>query len=343
MNTRRRSPLIPFTAFVVTMSVLTACLIIVFGQFRAGSTADYSAVFVDASQLQPGQSVRIGGLRVGTVRDVALQSDDTVVVGFDTDDHVRLSTGTRAEIRYLNLIGDRYLELSEGTPNQRPLARGARIPASQTSPALDLDVLLGGLKPVIQGLDPGEVNALTSALIEIFQGQEGTMESLLSRTSSFSSTLASQNDAIQQLIDKLGVVMKILATEGPRFSDSVDRLQKLVSSLATEREPIGAAIDSLAAGTASLSDLLRQSRPPLADTVNQLNRLAPNLDAQKDRLDTALKKAPENYRKLIRLGSYGSFINYYVCSLAIRVSDLSNHTAEFPVFKQEGGRCAEPK
>jgi phospholipid/cholesterol/gamma-HCH transport system substrate-binding protein len=76
--------------------------------------------------------------------------------------------------------------------------------------------------------------------------------------------------------------------------------------------------------------------------VNQLNRLAPLLDQDKDRLDVALQKAPENFRKLARLGAYGSFIQFYVCGMSVRVTDLQGRTAVFPWLKTTGGRCAEP-
>jgi phospholipid/cholesterol/gamma-HCH transport system substrate-binding protein len=122
----------------------------------------------------------------------------------------------------------------------------------------------------------------------------------------------------------------------------VDRLERLVTSLAQDRDPIGEAIESLDAGTASIADLLSSARPPLAGTVDQLNRLAPLLDGDKDRLDAALQKAPDNYRKLVRLGSYGSWINYYVCGITFRASDLQGRTVVFPWFKQETGRCTEP-
>ena len=144
------------------------------------------------------------------------------------------------------------------------------------------------------------------------------------------------------MIDNLRTALAALAKEGNQFSGGIDRLQRLVSALAADRDPIGDAIDALNAGTASLTDLLSSARPPLAGTVDQLNRLAPALDAKKDRIDTALQKATENYRKLIRIGAYGSFVNYYICSISVRVSDLQDRTAEFPAFRQEGGRCAEP-
>jgi phospholipid/cholesterol/gamma-HCH transport system substrate-binding protein len=253
-----------------------------------------------------------------------------------------MTDGTRAEVRYLNLVGDRFLELVDDPGSTRLLPPGTRIPMERTSPALDLDLLLGGLKPVVQGLNPEDINALTASLIEVIQGQGPTMESLLTNSSTFLQTMADRSATIQQLIDSLRSTVGTLSEQGTDFAAAVDRLERFITGLAAEREPIGTAIEALNNGTASLTDLLGRARGPLAGTVDQLNRLAPALDGQKDLIDAALQKAPENYRKLIRIGSYGSFVNYYICSMAVRVSDLQSRTAVFPVFKQEQGRCVEP-
>jgi phospholipid/cholesterol/gamma-HCH transport system substrate-binding protein len=331
-----------FAAFGVVMSALTAGLFAVFGEYRSGSTSDYSAIFTDASSLETGDSVRVAGVRVGTVDQVALRSDNTVVVSFDADNDVVLTTGTRAAVRYLNLVGDRYLELVDGPGSTRVISRGAQIPADRTQPALDLDLLLGGLKPVIRGLDPADVNALTNALLQIFQGQGDTLQSLLSRTSSFSNSLADNNTALEQLVDHLDTVLATLGKEGERFSGTLDKFERLTTELANDGDTIGTAIDSLSAGTASIAELLSNARPPLAATIDQLNRVAPLIDKDKGLIDVALQRAPENYRKLARVGSYGSFLNYYLCGISIRVTDLQGRTAVFPWIKQRDGRCAEP-
>ncbi len=93
----------------------------------------------------------------------------------------------------------------------------------RTAPALDLDLLLGGLKPVIQGLNPQDVSALTASLIQIMQGQGGTIESLLSKTSSFSApeALADNNQVVESLIDELRTALGTLAKDGDRFSGAV--------------------------------------------------------------------------------------------------------------------------
>jgi len=239
-------------------------------------------------------------------------------------------------------VGDRYLELVDGPGSTKRLPAGAQIPVDHTAPALDLDLLLGGLKPVIQGLNAHDVNALTSGLLQVFQGQGGTLESLFAKTTSFSNALADNDQTVQQLIDNLNVVVGTLSKDGTKFSAAIDRLERLVSGLSDDRNTIGAAIDSLDKGTASLADLLSSARPPLSGTIDQLNRLAPILDNDKDRLDAAIAKAPKNYRKLVRLGADGATVPYYLCMLEIRGTDLQGRTVKAPIFRSDAGRCTEP-
>ncbi len=328
--------------FGIVMLLLTGVLFAIFGQYRSGSENGYSAVFTDASSLKPGDSVRVAGVRVGTVKDVALQPDNKVVVDFGADRDIVLTSGTKATVRYLNLVGDRYLELVDSPGSAKIQPPGSQIPVDRTEPALDLDLLLGGLKPVVQGLNPQDVNALTNSLIQILQGQDGNIESLFSKTSSFTKALADNGQTVQQLIDNLNTVVATIAKDGDKFSGTVDKLQNLVTQLAADKDPIGDAVTALDNGTASLTDLLNQARRPLAGTVDQLGRLAPLLDQDKELLDISIQKAPANYRKVVRLGSYGSWINQYLCGLSLRVSDLQGRTAYFPWLVQHTGRCSEP-
>ena len=300
--------------FIAVMLMMTVALFAIFAQYRGGPDNRYSAVFDDVSNLKSGDSVR---------------------VGFGADRDIVLTSGTKAAVRYLNLVGDRYLDLMDTPGSAKVFPPGSQIPADRTMPALDLDLLLGGLKPFVKGLNPQAVNALTNSLIQVLQGQEGNLESLFSKTSTFSNALADNAQTVQQMIDNLNTVLATVAKDG-------DKLQQFVTGLAEHRDPIGNAISALDSGTASLTDLLTQARAPLAGSVDQLARLAPILDADKERVDIALQKAPGNYRKLVRLGSYGSWINQYLCGMSVRVTDLEGRTAYFPWLRQHNGRCGEP-
>lgn len=331
-----------FGVFAVVMAVLTAFLFFIFGQYRTGAVAGYSAIFNDASRLKVGDSVRVAGIRVGTVNGVSLRPDKKVVVKFDADRNIAFTEGTRAAVRYLNLVGDRYLDLIDGPGSTKRLSAGGQIPVDRTAPALDLDLLLGGLKPVIQGFNPQDVNALTASLIQVFQGEGGNLQSLFAKTTAFSNALADNDQTVQQLIDNLNTVVGTLSKDGGQFSGAIDRLERLVSGLSGDRDTIGSAIDSLSNGTTSLADLLTNTRRPLAGTVEQLSRVAPLLDQDKDRVDAAIQKMPKNFRKLIRMGVMGATIPYYFCMLTIRGTDLQGRTVVAPLFKSEAGRCKEP-
>lgn len=339
--TRLSTTLIKLMVFAIISIVLTAFVFLVFSDARTGASTKYSAVFSDASRLKSGDTVRIAGIRVGTVQGVELQADRTVLVTFDADRNTQLTTGTKAAIRYLNLVGDRYLELIDTPDSTKLLPAGAQIPEQQTAPALDLDLLLGGLKPVIQGLNPQDVNALTGSLVQILQGQGGTLESLLGKTSSFTNSLADNNAVIEQLIDELRTVLDTLAKDGDEFSGAIDKLEQLVTGLSQDRDPIGTAIEQLDNGTSSLADLLGRARSPLNGTVDGLNRVAPLLDNDLGRLDATLQRLPEIYRKLARVGSYGAFFPYYICGVTFRASDLEGRSVVFPWIRQENGRCKD--
>ena len=328
--------------FIVSMLMVTVILFAIFGQYRGGAENGYTALFSDVSSLKSGDAVKVAGVRVGSVTKVALQPDNTVVVDFGADRQIVLTAGTKAAVRYLNLVGDRYLELVD-TPGSAAIAPpGSVISADRTEPALDLDLLLGGLKPVVQGLNPEAVNSLTNSLIQVLQGQDGNLESLFAKTSTFSNSLADNSQTVQQLIDNLNTVLATISRDGAKFSGAVDGLERLVTGLAQDRDPIGDAITALDNGTASLASLLAEARPPLAGTVDQLARLAPLLEKDKEMIDLSLQRAPKNYKKLVRLGSYGSWINQYLCGLSVRVSDLQGRTAYFPWIQQHTGRCADP-
>ncbi|MGA5464861.1 MCE family protein [Mycobacterium sp. NPDC050041] len=339
--TRLLPTLIKLGVFAIVSVLLTAFVFLVFSDARTGASSEYSAVFSDASRLKTGDTVRIAGIRVGTVNGVELKADRKVLVTFEADRSTQLTTGTKVAIRYLNLVGDRYVELIDTPDSTKILPVGSQIPEDRTAPALDLDLLLGGLKPVIQGLNPQDVNALTGSLVQILQGQGGTLESLFSKTSSFSNSLADNNQVIEQLITELRTVLDTLSKDGDEFSGAIDKLEQLISGLAQDRDPIGTAIESLDNGTTSLADLLGRARSPLAGTVDQLHRLAPVLNTDLDRLEATIQRLPEIYRKLARVGSYGAFFPYYICGVSFRASDLEGRTVLFPWIKQETGRCVD--
>ena len=340
---RRDRTLLNVSIFTVAMLLVAAMLVVVFGEFRFAPERGYHATFTDASRLKPGQDVRIAGVPVGTVNEVKLNPDNTVDVAFDVDDRYQLYTSTRAVVRYENLVGDRYLEITSGPGELRKLAAGATIPQDNTQPALDLDALLGGLRPVLKGLDGQKVNEVSNAVIELLQGQGGALSNLLSSTSAFTQSLAARDQLIGDVITNLNTVLATVDEKGAQFNASVDQLQKLITGLAEGRDPIAGAIGPLASAENDLTDMLQGSRRPVQGVIENARPFAQRLDDRKADVNKIIEPLAENYLRLNALGAYGSFFNIFYCSTRLKINGPAGSDILIPVGgppDPSKGRCA---
>lgn len=329
--------------FTVAMLLVAAGLVITFGEFRFASTNSYHATFTTASRLQAGQPVRMAGIEVGSVTGVNLREDNSVDVAFEMNERYRLYTSSRAVVRYENLIGDRYLEITSGPGELGLITPNGTLPKSQTQPALDLDALLGGLRPVLNGLDGEKVNQVSHAVIELLQGQGGALSELLNNTTQFTTTLAGQDQLIGDVITNLNTVLESVNTRGAQFDASVDRLQQVISGLSEGRDPIAGAIAPMAATTTGLTELLVNSRRPLQGVVENLRPLATTMDTRKDFINEQIDPLAENYRRLAQLGAYGSYFNIYFCSVRFKLNGPAGSDILIPMAgppDPSKGRCS---
>lgn len=336
---RKRAPVVQLTLFLLASALISGYLAVVLGKVSLASTSTYHALFADVSGLKVGSPVRIAGVDVGEVDDVSIVHGDQVRVGFDIDSSLQLSPQTRATVRYKNLIGDRYLELAGGAGGRNPLPGGATIPASRTAPALDLDTLLNGFKPLFSGLDPKQINAVSTEIIQVFQGESGTVSNLLSTVASLTGTLADRDQLIGDVIDNLGTTLKTISDNGSDLDTLIVQVQQLISGLSSDRSPITDAVVHVNQLANSASNLLGLVRPDLQADVSQLGKLASNLNAGTDTLTMVLNKLPHAYQVLARLGSYGNFFNFYVCSSRFRLTTPTGQVYYTPQQTNKAARC----
>ena len=327
--------------FTAVMLLVLAALIVTFGQFRFGSSNTFRAEFTSVSRLKAGQDVRIAGIAVGTVKDIAIDGDHATVT-FTVDKRQQLYTSTRAAIRYENLTGDRYLEVLAGPGDLRKLPAGATIPRGNTEPALDLDALLGGLRPVLKGLDGAKLNEVSNAIIALLQGKGATLSTVLSDTADFTQTLASRHELIDETINNLTTVLAAADQKSTDLDVSVDQLQQLITSLSQGRDPIVNALEPLAAAQRDLTDVLSTARRPFQAVIENAGPLAAALDERKEDVNATVEPLAEDYLRLSQLGAYGSFFNIYFCSVKIKINGPAGSDILLPAVKpptSNNGRC----
>ncbi|MEN3225004.1 MCE family protein [Mycolicibacterium porcinum] len=325
--------------FTALSLVFTFILVTVFGQFRFDSRASYSAVFTNVSGLKGGNFVRVAGVEVGKVKDLTLHKDGKVTVEFAIDKGLTLTEGTRAAVRYENLIGDRYLALEEGPGSVRKLQPGQTIPLDRTAPALDVDALIGGFRPLFRALDPDQVNALSGELLKVFQGQGGTISSVLAQTSALTTTLAGRDQLIGQVITNLNTVLGTFAERDQQFADGLDKLSELVAGLAERKSDIATGTAYLNAAAGSVADLLTAAREPLKEAVAQTDRFAGQVMADRDYVDELVRTLPDAYQVLARNGLYGDYFGFYLCDAILKLNGKGGQPVYVKLAGQDSGRC----
>ncbi|MDT5129767.1 MAG: phospholipid/cholesterol/gamma-HCH transport system substrate-binding protein [Mycobacterium sp.] len=330
-------------AFALVLLMFTAVIIVVFGQLRFDRTTGYTAVFSNASGLRSGQFVRASGVEVGKVDAVQLIDGGTrVKVDFAVDRSLPLFQGTTASVRYLNLIGDRYLELKRGDDEKR-LPAGGTIPIEHTQPALDLDALIGGFRPLFRALDPDKVNNIAQSIITIFQGQGGTINDILDQTGELTSALADRDQAIGEVVRNLNTVLDTTVKHQQQFDETVQNFEKLITGLKNRADPIATSVADISDAAGSVADLLGENRPLLQKTVTQLEVIQQPLVDQKDQLNDILLRLPNALKILGRAGGvYGDFFNFYACDITLRMNGLQpgGPVRTVKVWSQPSGRCA---
>ncbi len=313
LDRRTAGDLTKLLIFILVTTVATGVLVVVIGNISFAGSKEFKAEFSDATGVVKGDDVRIAGVKVGVVKDVEIVDRTRALVIFKVEDDTSMTAATNAAIRYRNLVGQRYIALRQEVGETTRLEPGATIPVAKTSPALDLTVLFNGFKPLFQALSPSDLNKLSYEVVQVFQGEGGTLEGLLKHTASVTSTLADRDQVISALIDNLNEVLDHLGDRDEQLSDLIVSFRQLIGGLKSDRQAILGSLDSISQLSVETAGLVSGIRPPLVEDIKQLRAFAGNLDDNKSELDRALQVLPIKLEKIGRTAVYGSWFNFYLC------------------------------
>lgn len=343
---------IKLAIFTVTSLLVTGLLAAIMGNVGFGATREYKAAFTNASQLEKGDDVRIAGVSVGSVKKVEHYKRSQALVTFNVKVDVPMTTATRAEIRFKNLVGDRYLAIESGEKPKAPsLKAKAMIPVSNTTPALDLTTLFNGFKPLFTALNPEQVNELSLNLVRVLQGEGGTIANLMQNTASLTGSLANRDELIGEVITNLSQTLDTINGRSGQLTALILELKGWMSSLAKDRATIGGSLESISDLTVVVADLLKESRPLLKADIAELKKVAQLLTEPESRdvLTELLDRLPETMTDQTRTGTYGSWYNYYLCAASVKIqlpvltdvpllNDLQKMLSSFKI-KSTAARC----
>jgi len=338
--------------FMVVTSLMTFVLAATIGNFGGGKTTDYKVAFTDVTGLLPGNEVRIAGVRVGKVKKVALaktnacgETDRLAQVTLQLDNGQTLTDGEDLHIRYRNLVGERYVAITEdagtNTPeNPHRLICDKRSDGSlRTTPALDLTVLFNGFKPLFQALDPTTINQVSMEIIKTLQGEGGTIDDLLAHTASLTTTLANKDAVIGRVVDNLSSVLDTIDKRDTDLSSLIQQLRRLAEGFAADRTEIGNSISGIGKLTEATAGLLSDVRPSLHSDIAQLNTLAGTLKQNNSTVEGVISRLPDKLNRIISTATYGGWFNFYLCGIEVTRPDGHGGQTVVTSMRNTATRC----
>jgi phospholipid/cholesterol/gamma-HCH transport system substrate-binding protein len=329
--------LVKLVIFMIVTSILTLFLAATIGNITFGGKTTYKAMFSDVTGLLAGNDVRLAGVRVGQVTAIELADRKLARVTFTLDQKRQIPESAILRLRYRNLVGERYLAVTEGPGSADLLKPDSTIPLTQTRNALDLTVLFNGFRPLFQALDPQSTNEVAYELIQTLQGEGGTFEALMQRTASLTNSLADRDAVIGRVITNLSTVLDTL-DNGDQLSQLVLQLRRLSAGFAQDRVAIGQSIAGISDLTSATTSLLSDIRGPLRNDIVQLGTLAGTLDANKATVNGVLQRLPTKLDRIIGTATYGSWFNFYLCGFDGRIV-LPTGAVLSPHFVNDAARC----
>lgn len=306
-------------AVFVAVSVLLTLLVANTLSQGHGDRREFTAEFVDASGLGPGDEVRMAGVRVGRVEARELRGG-VARITFSVDAEQPVRTDTVARVSYLNLLGQRYLALEPGEVPGEPQPEDDVIGTDRTAPALDLTELFNAFKPLFDALEPADVNRLAEQVVAAAQGQGAVVANLTAEVATLTHHLADREAVITSVVANTTTVMATLDDRSGELTDVVQGLSTLVDGLATDAAQIDAAVVAVEGLGVTVADLLRSTAPSVTAVIDQMEAVGGTMVSGLTELDAAARDLPVMLDAYARSMSYGSWLNIYICSLGLSVA-----------------------
>lgn len=286
MTRRRREVLYGLGGVAVIVVIALVCGLL---HLMPMGEDEYTAEFASSGQLRSGDEVRVAGIRVGEVRDVAVVGDH-VEIRFGLDDSVRLGDRTGADIRLTTAIGGHYLAVS---PQGSEPLRG-HIPRTQTSTPYELTDVIRDSGSVVDKVDAVTTRQTFAQVSQALAGRSDAAREIISQIETVTTTLGDRDDDLDRAIAiteeyvgalndgraQLVNLLRLVGLIGYRFYqfrfDALETIRGVDALFAFLEPPVGALsgtidpeVDKIKAIVLAVRDKLGQANP-IVDRLTQL-------------------------------------------------------------------------
>jgi phospholipid/cholesterol/gamma-HCH transport system substrate-binding protein len=305
----------PVTVGAISLAVLAA---FVLAAFRAqdlpiiGGGDTYYADFSEAGGLKPNDEVRIAGVRVGKVEDVALDGDH-VRVTFRVDGSADFGSESRAAIKVKTLLGAMFLSLEPVGSDQ--MDEGAEIPVERTSSPYDVVEAFSGLAETSEQIDTKQLATSLTTLADLTRNTPEEFRKALDGVSRLSANVAARDSQINELLGNLERVSKVLDARDHDIIGLMKDSDVLFRALVARRDAVHRLLVSTSTLSRELTALVQQSREDLEPALNHLENVVDVLNKNEDNIDRSLRLMAPFYRVFANTLGTGPWFDTYIQNL----------------------------
>lgn len=238
-----------------------------------------------AAGLKTGDPVRISGVKVGTVKDLAL-TDEVVAVSLEVDDGVELGGATRAALKVETLLGTEYIALTSAGTGE---LEGGKVPIERTEVPFDLQAVLGGLTRRVQDIDTDALATSFRAVTEVLNGASPQTRQALDGVASLSRVVSRRDQELQNLVRKSASVTRILADRSQTISALVRDAGAFLSVLEQRRLAIERLLDATQRLAQEITATVRATREDLGPALKELQTTVATLRRNKGDLEESVR------------------------------------------------------
>ncbi len=308
---RKRNPIVIGAVSIIVLVLLVLASLDIRDLPLVGQGATYTARFAEAAGVQPDDDVRVAGIRVGTVTDVALDGND-VVISFKAPD-AWIGDQTRASIEIKTLLGQKYIELAPA--GSQPLNPDDAIPRTRTTAPFDVIEAFSQLTTTVEGVNTDQVAESLTTLSQTLDGAKGPIRPALDGLSRLSRTISSRDAELAHLLANTRATTQVLAARDGDIATLIQNGNLLLGELRSRK----AAIDDLLNGTVALSDQLRglvaDNRATLGPTLDKLNGVLTTLQENSANLENGIRLFAPFVRVFANVVGNGRWFDAYICNL----------------------------
>ncbi|MGH3362469.1 MAG: MCE family protein [Nocardioides sp.] len=300
-------------AITVVVMLLVMAASFNLSKFPGFSGTIYQAEFADASGIHTGNMVQVGGIRVGRVTEVEL-TGAKVLVTFEVDNGVEFGTESRASIEVLNLLGEKYLELTPAGSGQ--LDEDQPIPVARTQSAYDIVGVFGDLTTTTERIDTGRLSKALDVVSDTMGASGPEIHASLRGISRLSRTVASRDAEIQSLLKSSRNVSGLLANRSEDIVRLMDRSDLVFQELERRKEAIHRLLVNARILADELRGLARDNQAEIGPALQEVDDLLDLLISKEKQLKATLDAVGPYSAILGNIIGTGPWFDAYVFNLA---------------------------